>query len=342
MLGLKKASLARLGKSIVFCGLLVVILLAVDFVLRPTTPGVLPWAALADTKHEADVLVLGSSRTHCTVLPMEMWRHAGITAVDVTCGGQPIITTLAYLEQALQSQEPEVVLVEVSLTGMELPYRDMPNAHNNFDYMPVGLPRTEGILRSVSPTAWPEFFFPLQGYHSRWRELTGYDYLPDKRTRYGFARGALYLPEVQPQSGTVSYLGLVEGNYERDLGFIRDMADACARIDARMILFTGPSWNRLKVGDQPLLDRLKRDLEGEYPSLDYLDMNPVLPLVGVDPATDFKDADHVNHRGAVKLSVWLADHLRKQYGVVDHREDEMAARWSEDLRKYDELFVSGW
>jgi len=337
---LSRQSVSRIGKSVLFCGGLLLILLGVDFIMRPTTAGVLPWASLAQTRNEADVLVMGSSRTHCTVMPMEIWRRAGITAVDVTCGGQPIVTTLAYLKQALTGQKPKVVLVEVSLMGMDLPYKDLPGAHNNFDNMPLGLARTEGILRSVNPTAWPEFFLPLHVYHSRWSEITAYDRQLDKRSRFGFAMGALYLPESQPQSQTVTTTRQIDQrNYQRDLRFIGDMAEQCERINAQMVLFTSPSAGRLAVGKQPLLDRLQQDLKREHPAVDYLDMNPVAASIGVDPKTDYKDANHVNFRGAVKLSRWLADHLATEYGVPSRRSDELAQRWNDDLLKYDELFA---
>jgi len=226
--------------------------------------------------------------------------------------------------------------------GARSVFKELPRAHANFDDMPLGAPKIQGIVESVGATAWAEFFVPLHVYHSRWQQLTSADFQPDKRSHWGFVRGAVYLPMVEVQSGAITYASRDEREYERDLACIRRMASSCERAGARMILFVSPTWERLMVAGQPLLERLESDLGSEFPSVAYLDMNPVAETIGVNAQTDYKDKNHLNQRGAVKVSKWLSSYLVDRYDLADHRDDEMAGRWDEALSSYDRMFVSDW
>lgn len=338
---MEKGSMWRAAKSALFCLGLVAVLSVTSFVMKPSIGTLNGWAAGEHIEGEVDVLALGSSRTYCTILPMEMWRQDGVTGLDITGAIQTMPVTAAYLEQALKTHQPQVVMVELYMVGKRSTF-DVNTAHKNLDYMPASLPKVGRVLESVDATGWFEVFFPLQQYHSRWTELRRSDFLADKHSRYAFGRGAMYLPDAKPVPDSPKVDGTSEEAYQLDLPSIRAMARACQKRDVQLVLFAAPSPYRLYVGDQPLLGRLKADLQAEFPSVGYLDMNAVAGTIGVDPATDYKDELHVNHRGGVKLSRWLAGHLVREYGLIDRRGEDFAARWNEDLRRYDKVFVADW
>lgn len=339
----RQASAVRIAKSVIFCVGLMILLQAADFVLNPVPWSAVPWPAVAETEHEANVIILGSSRSYASVLPMEMWRHNGITAVNVAGGAQPVAATLSYLQQARRSHEPKVVLLEASLVGLgNGRFGDVAMAHGNFDAMPSGLPKATGILRSVQPTAWPELFLPIQIYHSRWRDIGHDDFDPRKHQREAYAKGSVYLTNATPQSGTVKYTVNSQSAYVRDLTYIRAIAEECARAEARLVLFTSPSWNRTMIDGLPVLAKLKSDLESDFPEVEFIDMDSVAETIDIQPDTDYMDEVHLNHRGAIKLTKWLANYLARDYGIADDRNEEFAPRWNEALRRYDAVFVQGW
>ena len=150
----------RAIKSLVFCLGLVLALVAVSFVSKPSIGSVDPWPAVRETSGQVDVLAMGSSRTYCTVMPMEMWRESGVTALDVTSGTQPMSLTYEYLRQSLTQQHPKVVLLELYMMGRADSFT-LQRAHTNLDYMPMGVPRAAGILESTPPSEWLELFVPL-------------------------------------------------------------------------------------------------------------------------------------------------------------------------------------
>ena len=334
---LDRRTVWRLAKTVVFCVAIVAALSALAFVVTPSRGTTDPWPAVVATRNEADVLALGSSRTFCAIMPMEMWRDAGVTVLDVTGPVQPFSVTRAYLQQTFAYQRPKVVLLELYMMGRQDPF-DMTRVHSNLDSMPGGVLRTETILQSVRPTGWFEALVPLQLYHSRWTELTQRDFQLNKFSRYAFARGAKYVPGAVSIPATVTDVGVNEDGYKRDLAYVRDMARMCDEHGARLVLFSSPSPRQGVIDGQPLQARLKADLSSEFPSVRYLDTNSVVATLGIDPKSDYKDVLHLDQKGAVKLSRWLAGYLVREYGIADHRRDAFASSWNDSLNLYDKAF----
>ena len=96
-------------------------------------------------------------------------------------------------------------------------------------------------------------------------------------------------------------------SYQRDLVFIREMAQVCEANGARLVLFTSPSPYRLAVGDQLLLTRLQSDLQPEFPSVGYLDMNEL--------ADDIAVRDH-EVLAAVYSEIRVALRVEESLGVI--------------------------
>ena len=295
------------------------------------------WPAVAATRDQADVALLGTSRTYCDVMPMEMWRTRGVTALDVTGPIQTMPITLGYLQQVLASQHPKVVMVDLYMIGLH-DSMTVQTEHTNLDVMPFGLPKMRAIVATAKPGNWFELAVPLQLYHSRWSQLLRGDFQLDKDSAYAYARGAAYWTRVQKISPTPAEEARPEDGYLKDLSDIREMAQTCKDRGIRLVLFTAPNPHRLAISGTPVLDRLRRDLSAEFPSVDYLDMNAGGLAAGISTDTDYMDEIHLNHRGAVKLSKALADLLVSKYGIGEHRGDAFAGDWNAALAEYDKAF----
>lgn len=335
-----KRSLGLLVRSLVFCAGLAVMLAAADFVFTPTVGTLDGWAASRAIPGQVDVIALGSSRTYCTVLPMEMWRTRGITALDVTSAIQIVPVTTAYLEEILRTRQPKVVMVELYMVGKRSTFHST-TAHKGLDYMPMGTAKLRSIVQWVKPQAWFEFLMPLQIYHSRWSEVGASDFRLEKYSRFSYGRGAMYLADEAPLTVQTQGDVMTEDAYQEDAPYLREMAELCEQNGIKLILFTSPSPYRLAVVDRLLLERLRADLAA-FPNVTYMDMNEVVGELGIDAHSDYKDDLHLNHRGAVKISRWLAELLAEQYAVPDRRGTDLDDGWDADLKAYDEAFVADW
>ena len=242
-------------------------------------------------------------------------------------------------EEAMKDQHPKVVMLELYMMGRADTFT-LERAHTNLDYMPMGVPRAAGILESTPPSEWLELSVPLVTYHSRWAGLTRDDYQWDKYSRSTYARGASYISGVAsiPVNPPPSDIAL--SAYTDDLAYVRKIARLCADNDAQLVLFTSPSPHVMWVDGQPMLLRLQNDLTAEYPDTRYLDMNSLIEPIGLDPNTDYKDELHLNHRGAVKVSKWLATTLAREFQLPDRRSESLADKWNSSLAQYDKVFTS--
>jgi hypothetical protein len=108
----EKSRRRRTIEALVLAALLLFEVWAVDFVLTPTPTTAIQWSGIRATRGELDALFLGSSHAHCSITPMEMWRESGVTGASITGPSQPLSITAAYLEEALHSQDPKVVMAD--------------------------------------------------------------------------------------------------------------------------------------------------------------------------------------------------------------------------------------
>ena len=96
-------------------------------------------------------------------------------------------------------------------------------------------------------------------------------------------------------------------------------------------MFSSPStvnWNYEKHNG---IQRLAKEL-----NCDYLDLNLDPHKVKINWKKDSRDAgDHLNHRGAVKVSRYLTEYLKSVKLLNDHRSDKRYASWKKSQKKYD-------
>lgn len=77
--------------------------------------------------------------------------------------------------------------------------------------------------------------------------------------------------------------------------------------------------------------------------LPFLDMNLLEKELNMDWDRDSRDeGDHLNTYGAEKVSRYLGDYLKANYGLTDHRKGEGAKRWWKDFesaRRWKEVAI---
>lgn len=327
-------------KSLVFCALLFAMLSAVNFVMMPAgvTNG---WADVVGLPGELDVLALGTSHIQCTILPMEMWRTHGITSVDLAGPIQTMPVTRAYFEQALKTQSPQVVLLDTTTIGKQ-EVLTISYAHYSLDHMPIGLARSRAITTVTDASQWEELVLPWVAYHSRWAELTDADWSIDKFSGDRSLRGSAYWAQSKPMTLPFTEDAVSEESYLEDLPYIEQMAQLAEDHDIKLVIFSTVISAHQVVDGQPLMERLREDLSGDYPSVDYLDLNQVRGELNLDDARDWLDDHHLNHRGAVKASAWIANYLSERHGVSDRRSAPFAAAWNDTLANYDRDYPADW
>ena len=112
--------------------------------------------------------------------------------------------------------------------------------------------------------------------------------------------------------------------------YIENMVNFCRQNSAEFLLVSTPStvnWNSKRHnGIQMLADEL---------GVPYIDLNTGDTKVDIDWKEDSRDAgDHLNHKGAVKVTKFLGQYLNAHYALPDNRKQADFVKWNESLARY--------
>lgn len=263
---------------------------------------------LSEPPDTLDVLFLGDSESYSSFIPLKIWQDRGITSYVCGTPGQKLFYTMEFLKKAFQAQNPKVVVLETNAIFRK--------------YSP--LDATSNRLQNL---------FSVFRYHNRWKTLKPKDL--KLSVNYNFvenAKGYVYNTAVSP-ADTKGYMApsvlkeqIPSGNVEQ----IKAMEAYCRERGARMILVSVPStinWNQKRHN---AVEELAQELD-----VTYVDLNLLTEAVPIDWNRDTSDkGDHLNFRGAEKVSAYLSGYLAEYGGFADKRAEPAYQFWNEALTQF--------
>ena len=121
---------------------------------------------------EYDVLFFGSSHMINGVFPMELWKDYGLTSYNLAGHGASLAASYWELRLAVQYHKPKVAVLDVLFAGSQTTEMSIGLAHEMLDSYPLSRLKVEAVrdLFEESGTR-AEMLFPLDVYHSRWKDL---------------------------------------------------------------------------------------------------------------------------------------------------------------------------
>ncbi len=270
-----------------------------------------------------DVLFLGSSHCYCSINNSILWDTYGMSSFSLAISGQDMASTYYCLKEALKTQQPKVVCVEVfgalfsgytikgNLYRNTLPFRPSLNAYQAIDSMVEEEEKLSFILK------WPIV-------HTRYREVKKEDFSKDLPVYLG------YHAEFQTQhvGELLPYMGdevlPIEEEPEK---WLRKIIELAEENNTQLCFFMAPSTASLE--DQKKYKYVeKMATEEGIPFLNFIQLESQL---GLNPATDFIDGMHTNYYGAEKVTTYMGDFLWSQFELSSHFGDERYALWEEDF-----------
>ena len=106
----------------------------------------------------------------------------------------------------------------------------------------------------------------------------------------------------------------------------------CGEKGIKMVLFCNPS---PVCYDAPTVNGIRQF--SREAGVDFLDGNADIEKIGIDWETDtYDEGDHLNLKGARKMTEYLADYLERECNLEDHRHDPEYQEWNDLLSVYDE------
>ncbi len=270
-------------------------------------------------QNSVEVIIFGSSHAFRGFHTMELYEKYGIGAYNYGWNWQSISTTKTFVKDALQVQNPKVVLIEtfnvaevmkdVDL-GPEVYYcRYLHDKEAKKDFFSKCLGENPSMER------WLSYYLPLAMFHDNWNTLTKQSLTSLEKRDYkwilrnmGFGEGNEVSPVTIPDYQTFKQDELPTDALQE----LDDIVDECSAKGAEVILYTAPfGW------EFQYHDALKNYATGK--KCVYIDLFEQIKETGIDGNVDYADAGHLNTTGAIKVADYIGAYLVDHYELTDMR-----------------------
>lgn len=284
------------------------------------------YAFKRDPEQTTDVVFLGNSDAYSAFNPIEMWRNNGITSTVCASAYQNLVECQKALEAMLQTQSPKLVVLEVDLLYYKKEMEtDKAKNNSKLAYF---------FDNTVKPDDFENYItgqISMFTYHNVWKDL-------EKDERGKFTHGyRCYLKKttVEPEQYMIE-TDDTETPTENNLSLLSDFMCFCKKNNLPVLfteVLTMTSWSTPRHnGIQKLADKY---------GVDFIDYNLLYDELGVNMAYAFRDnGNHVNYATACKITDYMGDYIKENYGIEDHRNDAVYADyWNEELKCFDETYL---
>lgn len=315
---LKNDKLKKIVVATVFTFVFIGSLLLMSFVFKPTNnypdAGIIDWeahAVYAEPKNTIDAMFIGNSEGAYAFTPMTIWNEQGFATYNCAGRGHPLNYSEDFLHGVFEKQSPKVVFLETDSIFKKSLF----------------------IWRIVS--SYMVSTFSVLTYHNRWKGMDASEIgQPEKYEFLSYLKGFEFDAGVRPVDpvGHMAPTTSVRSMFYRNRSCLIKMKEFCEAHGAKLVLVSVPSTTNWNMKNHNGIEKFANEV-----GLEYIDMNLILDEVGIDWSTDTRDAgDHMNVKGAEKVSSYIGKYLASLGIFTDHRADSAYAQWNESLQKYNE------
>lgn len=264
---------------------------------------------LGEKENTIDALIIGDSESYSSISPLHIWGQTGYTSYVCGSAGQTLDYSETLLSRALENQSPKFVFLETDAI-----YRDL-SAQNV-------------MLSSLTGQ------FDVFRYHNRWKTLSLSDFVQQINFSWTDKYKGFVLKNSAVPSKATNYMkktNAVQRVASLNRQYVEIIKKRCEENGAKLVLLSTPStvnWNYERHnGVQQLADDL---------GCEYIDLNLKNDTLKINWETDTRDAgDHLNYKGAVKVSDYLAEYLKSSGKLIDHRGEADYKLWADANNVYE-------
>lgn len=288
-----------------------------------------------------DVLFIGSSHVYYSVHTCLLYDKYGIASYLLASPGQPVWMSYYFLEEALKTQSPRLVVFDVctlyqkaadvgasswpSLISMKPSYTK---------WKAIRAVNSEGELLDALGA-----YLSFPYYHTRYKELTRQDYHNTERVRYnGYKPNFNNMDKEELEEWMnidktgFNKIGTIT---ERTEMYLRNFIELCQGKNIPLLIVNAPYANHTLEKQQSY--NYVSKVVHEY-GIPFLDAN-YDSRITVEYEKDLFEPSHLNYTGSVKYTEYLAEALTGYVKLPDRRGDGDYRHWDEvsDLFRHMEL-----
>lgn len=316
-------------KVISFILIMAVILTTADRVLIVKyTDGIYSIKRFYELENDTvDVLFLGSSHVFETYNTSILWDDYGIASFVLGGSEQPMWNTYFYMKEALKTQTPDLIVLDVYCCIFGEEYSDYSRQIKNCYGMKPSLNKLNAMCVS-STYENINFFFPISNYSSRYKELTKEDFLESKDIpRYknwmGFATNyqndVKDTPCLEDSDAENPMPQRTEKYYRKILQLANDK-----QIPILVVVTPYPEINE----DDAAIYKYAERIAGEY---NVTFINPALnpASIGLDYSIHAAEGLHLNSVGNQICTSYIGNYIKTHYSIHDRRGNPDYQSWEE-------------
>jgi hypothetical protein len=287
-------------------------------------------------ENSIDVVGVGSSHVHVSVNPMILWQQEGLPSYMLAASSQPFWGAYYYIKECLKYQNPKLIILEAYAAASN--YQTFVNpspstvrsyAYFNTFFLRMSRDKIEALRLSIDNNR-KNILLGFPFYHAR-RDIVRYDFIKSTMPfMNGYTFSTATAPfETPPEWRSDDYEVIPEIENEYLLKII-----ALARGENIPLLFIEAPYI-ITEPDQKKFNYVKKIAREN--NLNFINYNLLYIESGLDFMTDMSDWNHLNYKGAAKVSKHLASYIRDTYKLEDKRGDPAYASWNvwaEDSMKF--------
>ena len=295
-------------------------------------------------ENSVDVLVLGTSCAYAGVNTNILFEEYGIAAYNLCSAELPYWVTYYYLEEALKTQTPKLILLDAKASIYTVDYSNRGRTILSTYGIRDPIVRLKAIAACVAEEDFIGYALAFPQLHSYYAKVTAenFAYPPTNEGRGPDWKGYIEMDITeQHEKPSLVWTDIKKPINAREQEYFEKILALVNRhnIPVMLIGFPNPDY----ANDHMYYNSLWA-IAAEYgvDGINYNDPEREAPLVY---ATDFADWQHLNIKGSATFTRSLGEDLKAMYDLPDRRGDKLYESWqrcADDwFRKYPDYKLAG-
>ena len=286
-------------------------------------------------ENSIDIISIGSSHIYYDINPAVIWDTAGYSSYNLAASSQPITCSYYYLVEALKTQSPKLVILDVYFLYDDSNYAQSNIAIWNIYGMKWSQNKIDAIDTVVSPEERFNFYVDLCLTHGRYNDISSDDFITNANSNeYRYYKGfycSSAVKEMTKKDNTSE--DSTEYISEKNEKYYRMFIEKCIEENIQLLVLSVPfnegTYNRR-------INNTAKGIAEEYQSelVTFCNFNDRTEAMSLDYATDFSDSQHLNFSGSEKFSTFLTAYIEENYDIPCHWEDDTYESWDEAYNTY--------
>lgn len=280
-----------------------------------------------------DVLVVGSSHAFMDINPAVLYDEYGITAFDLCGSVQPLWNSYYYIEEALKTQRPKLIVLEAYVTTYGKDYIDDSRIIKNIYGMKWSKTKIDAFRASVPRKRRAEFMLPYIQYHSRYKDIHRNDFCGGETSLILSDNKGFFSTERVHPFGRPDLKQAKEHRalWPKSEEYYRKIIELARRKEIPIMVIVSP-YPGIGAQEQEMFNTAE-DIAKEY-GVPFLNFNLDPSALGLDYRKDFCDVAHMNYHGSTKYSRFLGSCFKEYVSLPDRRGDGKYDTWHREASRW--------